>query len=100
MLLEYFFKCKLYLKNSIKLIKKNCGRQGEDFSRHQHSRKQEHFSFWLNVEGKLYYKYRERDVSMAVSPALTEGIVSTFVSWAFFKRSFGFLASICPINKT
>ena len=37
---------------------------------------------------------------MAVSPALTEGIVSTYVSWAFFKRSFGFLASICPINKT
>ena len=35
------FKCKRYLKNSIKLIKKNlCGRPGEDIFRHPHFRKQ------------------------------------------------------------
>ena len=48
-LLGQFFKCKLYLKNSIKLIKKkqkNCGRPGEVFTRHPYFRKQEYFSFW------------------------------------------------------
>ena len=42
------FKCKLYLKNSIKLVKKKiCRRPGEDFSRHPHFRKREYSFFGL-----------------------------------------------------
>ena len=43
-----FFKCKLYLKNSIKLIKKYfCGIPGEDLFLHPRFRKQEYYFFGL-----------------------------------------------------
>ena len=45
-LLEQLFKCKLCLKNSIKLIFFFCGRPGEHFFRHLHFRKQEYYFFW------------------------------------------------------
>ena len=43
------FKCKLYFKNSIKLIKNFffCGRPGENFFRHPHFRKQEYYYFFF-----------------------------------------------------
>ena len=41
--LEQFLKRKLYLKNSIKIIMKNCGRSVEDFFRHPHPEKQKFF---------------------------------------------------------
>ena len=49
MLLESFFKCKLYLKKSVKFIRKYfLGRIGEDFFHHPYFRKQEFFS-WLRI---------------------------------------------------
>ena len=46
-LLQQSFKCKLYLKNSVKLINFFfCGRPDEDFFRHPHFRKQEYCFLW------------------------------------------------------
>ena len=55
-LLQQFFKCKRYLKNSIKLIKIIffCGHLGEDFFRHPHFRKQEYYFFGLVFIKKFY----------------------------------------------
>ena len=44
------FKCKLYLKNLIKLIKKKfCGHPDEDFFRHPHFPKQKYYFFGLRI---------------------------------------------------
>ena len=44
------FKCKRYLKNSVKLIKKNfCGHPDEDFFRHPQFRKQEYNFSWPKI---------------------------------------------------
>ena len=46
----------------MKLVKKNCGRPGEDFSHHPYFRKQECFSFWPNLPWEGKYPNQEDDI--------------------------------------
>ena len=84
------FNCKLYLKNSIKLIIFFfCSRPGEDFFRHLHFRKQEYYFLALATPQSSKTRCLENKEKIMIITQYLSISVLTYVNTAFSIKTLG-----------